>query len=262
MRSGSWHLRMAALKLMGPIFTGYDRPKYAKLIPLHIQEMFSIPADLLSHLERGRFTVSILGQACHSVGIDESHEMCINKDCKEYIIRPSAESMTRMATFLPIRAQAIKNLETQVFADSKAKKSEHKTTSVHTNYPESRKHETNVQAQVHKIQADSKVLLTQHSEATSTYKESSLQHSTNKPMTFPTLGVTTQKQFINYYILRTPSVKPPKHRKALLTFTEKRARQKKGSQVERERKLQLEVWKKCLLCCDHRLSRHVLPTVH
>jgi len=30
----------------------------------------------------------------------------------------------------------------------------------------------------------------------------------------------------------------------LLTFTEKRARQKKGSQVERERKIQLEVWKK------------------
>ena len=88
-----------------------------------------------------------------------------------------------MATFLPIRAQAIKNLETQVFADSKAKKSEHKTTSVHTNDPESRKHETNVQAQVHKIHAGSKVLLTQHSEQTSTYKE--LSHLFNTQQTSP-----------------------------------------------------------------------------
>lgn len=124
-----------------------------------------------------------------------------------------------MATFLPIRAQAIKNVEIQVFADSKAKKPEHKTTSVHTNDPESRKHETNMQAQVHKIQADSKVLLTQHSEATSTCKQLSHLFNTQQLRpeqahdlsNFREIGVTTQKQFINYYILRTSSVKPPKH---------------------------------------------------
>ena len=63
MRSGNWDLRMAALKLMGPLFTAFDRPKYSKLIPLHIQEIFSIPADILSLLQKDRFTVSILGQA-------------------------------------------------------------------------------------------------------------------------------------------------------------------------------------------------------
>ncbi len=101
MRSGNWDLRMAAIKLMGPLFTAFDRPKYSKLIPLHIKEMLSVPADILSHLKEGRFTVSILGRACHSIGIDEAHEMCINKDCKEYITRPSAENMSRLASFLP-----------------------------------------------------------------------------------------------------------------------------------------------------------------
>ncbi len=109
MRSGNWDLRVAALKLMGPLFTAFDRPKYSKLIPHHIKEMLSVPADTLSHLKKRRFTVSILGRACHSIGIDKGHEMCINKDCKEYITRPSAEHMSRLASLLPTRAKAIKN---------------------------------------------------------------------------------------------------------------------------------------------------------
>ena len=158
---------MATIKLMGPLFTGYDRPKYANLIPLHIREMFSIPADILSHLQEGRFTVSILGRACHSVGIDESHEMCINRECQEYIVRPSAENMNRIASFLPVRAKAIKNLESQIFAESKAKKPEKEVTSLHNKDPESRKHEANVSAQVHKLNTDNKVLLTYQSHSTS-----------------------------------------------------------------------------------------------
>ena len=45
-------------------------------------------------------------------------------------------------------------------------------------------------------------------------------------------------------MLKNPSVKPPQHRKRLLTSTENRTRRKKGSEIERERKFQLKVWKK------------------
>ena len=79
--------------------TAFDRPKYSKLIPLHI------------------------------------HEMCINKDCKEYITRPSAEHMSRLASFLPVKAKAIKNLESQIFADSKAKQPNNQVTSLHSGDP-------------------------------------------------------------------------------------------------------------------------------
>ena len=41
-----------------------------------------------------------------------------------------------------------------------------------------------------------------------------------------------------------PSVKPPNRQKHLLTFTDRKSRQKKVSDIERERKLQIECWKK------------------
>ena len=145
-QSGNWSLRMAALKQMAPVFTAFDRPKYSKLIPLHIKEMLSFPEEIKSHLSRSGFSVSILGRTCHSVGVDEAHEMCINKECKEYIIRPSGENMNRTALFLPVRAKAIKNLETQLFADSKAKTVSTQTSGLLTNDPDVKKHEVNVRA--------------------------------------------------------------------------------------------------------------------
>lgn len=89
MRSGRWDLRIAAIKQMAALFTAFDRPKYQKLIPQHIVDMLTIPAEVLAHLKQGGFTVSILGRPCHSVGIDEAHEMCINRECKDFTTRPS-----------------------------------------------------------------------------------------------------------------------------------------------------------------------------
>ena len=72
--------------------------------------------------------------------------------------------MSRLASFLPTRAKAIKNLETQIFADSKAKTPEKQVSSLHTSDPESKKHEANVKAQVLKISTDNKVLPTYQSQ--------------------------------------------------------------------------------------------------
>ena len=58
---------------------------------------------------------------------------------------------------------------------------------------------------------------------------------------------TGQKDFecrVQYHILCNPSVKPPKRQKRLLTFTERKSRRKKVSEIEKERKLQVECWKK------------------
>ena len=103
---------------MHALFTAFDRPKYQKLIPQHTVDLLTIP-EVLSHLKKGGFTVSIRGRAGHSVGTDEAHEMCINKDCKEYITRTSADYINRTAMFLQVRAKAIKNMEKQVFSDKK-----------------------------------------------------------------------------------------------------------------------------------------------
>ena len=47
--------------------------------------------------------------------------MCINKDCKEFITRPSADYINRTALFIPVRAEAIKKFEGEIFADKEKK---------------------------------------------------------------------------------------------------------------------------------------------
>ena len=101
-RSGKWDLWMAAIKSMAALFTGFDRPNYQKLMPQHIVNMLTLPKEILSNLQKGGFTVSIKGRPCHSVAIDEAHEMCTNKECKEYITRPSVDYIKRTAMFLPV----------------------------------------------------------------------------------------------------------------------------------------------------------------
>lgn len=147
---------MAAIELMAAIFTAFDRPKYQQLIPQHIRDMCNLPADVRANFEKGGFTVSLLGRPGHSIGIDEAHEMCINRECKEYVSRTSTETINRTSLFLPIRAEAIDNIEKQLFLKQKGD-SFKAITSVYPTSPdtESRKLESNIRKQVNKLQSSS-----------------------------------------------------------------------------------------------------------
>lgn len=243
-RTGNWKLRVAAMKSMAPLFTAYDRQKYQKLLPQHIVDMLTIPTDTLSKLESGGFTVSLKGRPCHSVGVDEAHEMCINKNCKEFITRPSADYINRTALFIPIRAEAMKNFEAEIFPEKRSKP-ETSFNIFSTNIPNAKKFEENVQNQITKLKTSS---------LTDQQNGSGLHHIFNtKSLTaeqahdllnFREIGQADYEAGVEYYTIRTPSVKPPKHRKRLLTFTERHSRRKKVSAVEKERKLQIQCWKK------------------
>lgn len=50
----------------------------------------------------------------HSVGLDEAHEMCINKEIKTSITRPTKDNIVRLLHFFPYRSKAIQNLKTQL----------------------------------------------------------------------------------------------------------------------------------------------------
>ena len=82
MRSGDWHLRMSSIKTMAPVFTAFDHPTYQKLISNHISDLLSLPQSVLLMFEQGAFVVNIRGRSWHSVGLDEAHEMLINRQCK------------------------------------------------------------------------------------------------------------------------------------------------------------------------------------
>ena len=73
-------------------------------------DLLTIPNDVLSNLESGGFVISLKGHAGHSVAIDEVHEVYINK--KSLTI---SRLYHRTVLFLPVRAEVMKNLESEVF---------------------------------------------------------------------------------------------------------------------------------------------------
>ena len=126
-------------------------------------------------------------------------------------------------------------------------------TSILTKDPATMKLESNVQAQISKLRSDAKCLVTHTSKPPSNklchlVKEGNIDtHQEHDMMNFRSIGQAEFEHTIQYYVLRTPSTKPPKHRKSLLTFTERKSRGKKVSAIEKERTLQLDCWKKRLL---------------
>ena len=59
---------------------------------------------------------SSYGNAWHS-GIDEAHEMLINRECKSSIVRPHPEYINRLARYIPYRTKALENLRQQLFPE-------------------------------------------------------------------------------------------------------------------------------------------------
>ena len=48
-----------------------------------------LPEDVKKCLEKGVFVCNIKGKMMHAVGLDEAHEILINKDIKTSVVRPS-----------------------------------------------------------------------------------------------------------------------------------------------------------------------------
>ena len=87
------------------------------LLPDEIQEKFAA----------GRFSVSITGRPWHSVGLDEAHEMLINKDCKMAVVRPTKEFVSRMALYFPFRSRVMHNFQHQLAPEAPSISNEDKS---------------------------------------------------------------------------------------------------------------------------------------
>jgi len=120
-QSGDWNLRVASMKSMAALYTAFDHPNYQKLISQHLEDVLTMPAPIITMFQQGTFGVSICGRPWHSVAIDESHEMLINKDCKASIVRPLPDYINRIAPYIPYRTKSVKNLQQQLFPCKKEK---------------------------------------------------------------------------------------------------------------------------------------------
>ena len=117
MRSENWPLRLDSIKSMAADFTAFDHPTYQKLISQHVVDLQSFPSLLMQYMENGGFALSISGNIIHSVGLDECHEMLINRHMKEAISKPSQDYISRVATYIPARVKCIEQLKSEIFED-------------------------------------------------------------------------------------------------------------------------------------------------
>ena len=81
---------MIDIKLMGPLFSVFDRPTYRKLVPHHLYTLSQMPKEMVDALADGSFAVALSERRWHSVALDEAHETKINKACKQVASFPGS----------------------------------------------------------------------------------------------------------------------------------------------------------------------------
>ena len=228
-RSENWHLRMASVKAMAADFTVFDHPIYQKLITQHIVDIMNMPAELLQYFENGGFVLSISGNALHSVGLDESHEMLINKHVKQSIVRPSKDYINRITQYIPFRVKSVENFKAQLFHE----KVHEKTTASIMLAPDKStiKSAANIQCMLQKLN-DREVFphtLQENRGLINPFRGLAANAAQSLDLlNFNKIGRGNFELRVKAYVLKTPSVKVPQRRKKLQTFTT----QKKGSKKQ------------------------------
>ncbi len=238
MRSGDWSLRMASMKQMAPLYTAFDHATYQKLIGRHIADILCMPPPVLTMFQQGAFVVSVTGREWHSVGIDECHEMGINRACKTAIVRPNPDYINRIAKYIPYRTKSLENLKYQLFPEDKLQGQ----SCIMSPFSTARcdyKREQNIQAQLEVITTKLLLAVTDSNRGLVnpfTGKTASPEQ-THDLLNFRYIG---QREFllgVQFNILKTPSVQAPNRKKRLQTFSEKRCTKQRITQLEKDRRL-------------------------
>ena len=156
--------------------------------------------------------VSLRGRTCHSIGVDEAHEMCINKDCKMCITKPSADYIQRVAKFLPVRSRAIKNFEKQVYTEHEETDANN-IKSLFTKHEAEKKQQMNVECQENRL-ASSQLNNTSDNILQHLFMTKKLTPEQEHDLVnFRDIGQEEFENRVNYYVLKNPSVQAPRRRK-------------------------------------------------
>ena len=213
---------------MAAVFSAFDRPIYQCIIPQHSADMLCFPAPVLQHLKNGEISVYLSEGTGHAVGIDEAHEMKINKDAKFAVVRPS-EEMMEISNFTPFHAKCLNNLKQHL----RMKKQPSKT--LPTSTSRDRVADRNIQAMLD--------LMEECDMLPSSSDECRLQnHLTNTPatpeqthdlLTFRQIGQAEFEAHVNYHILHILSTNAPCRQKRLQILASTKAMKKKLSEIDK-----------------------------
>ena len=247
-RNHNWKLRVTCLKQMAPLFSAYDRIHYQQLIPHHLADLKKFPSKILNCFEAGAFSVSLTGVKGHSVALDEAHEMCINKDMKAAIARPTKAYLQKTSLFLRYRIAAHKHLLKQVYLPS-----EIGTQTEETLWSKNMKTRENVCAMLQTIQDFN--LLPQNIESnrgiTNVFNgiTASLSQS-HDLLNFRKIGYDNNMRYIKHRLLKVPSTSAPIRQQRLLTFATKQKRKTRMTHKERESKQTIKCLRQRLAWCN------------
>lgn len=170
-----------------------------------------MPDELLEYLKTGGFAVSISGHVSHSVGLDESHEMLINKHVKQAVVRPTKDYINRIARYIPLRIKYIEHLKKELFKEKCSQTAERKPI-MFTADPSMVKTEANIQAQLNKLE-EVKLLpleITGDRGLVNPFRGFVANDAQRHDLlNFLQIGTEMFEIRIKAYVLKTPSVKVP-----------------------------------------------------
>ncbi len=249
-RCQNWEMRVSALKLMAPTFLAYDRTTYQKLIPHRLAELQKFPPSIMNKLKQG-FTVSINGERGRAVAFDEAHEMCINKDMKMAIVRPTQSYLQKTSLFLRYRISAHKNLLAQLFPqyDSKPVRA-----GIVDRTPEIKAKEENIIAMTETINKTNLFITPVQENRGLSNMFTSIKATPEQRhdlLKFRQIGEDGLTNYINYYLLKNPSTKTSMHSNKLTTMApRKTAGKRQMNQKEKEMKQVTKCLRQRLAWCN------------
>ncbi len=252
-RCQNWNLRVSSLKRMAPLFAAYDRTTYQRLIPNHLADIQTYPAHILQCMQSGGFAVSITGSRGHSVALDEAHEMCINRDMKAAVVRPTRAYLQKTSLFLRYRIAAYKNILQQLFPAEPNSPSEHAQNCLTTNEPEIREREENTLSMLKDM--DKSGLLPHNVLCNRGLRNvftgtAATPEQAHDLLNFRKIGTEDLSHFITHHILRKPSTVAPVRRNRLLTMAAHKQGKRRMSHKEREFKQVTKCLRQRLAWCN------------
>ena len=250
-RGRDWKLRVASLKLMAPLFYAFDRQNYERIIPDHLHNILTFPSEILQHLQAGGFAVNITDQKWHSVAIDEAHEMCVNKDLKSAISRPTQAYLQKTSLFFNYRIKLLKHFKAQLFLDDESSPTQFN--SIIEKTTASGKVYQNIKRMVHVINnADLlPVHIPKNRGLINTFTtQKATQEQLHDMLQFQTLGEEALDRYITHFIIGIPSTSSSLRRHKVLTMASPKITKRKLSQKDKENKLVTTCLRRRLAWCN------------
>ncbi|XP_072039333.1 uncharacterized protein [Amphiura filiformis] len=227
-------MRLAGLKKIGHFFHAFDRYNYAKMIPIHLNQIAGLPEYILRHFQMGGFATSITGTNYSCVAADECHECTINKDTKAVITRSPPLEINKLVRTLQFQARVMSNYFRQLCTLRKNR--------IQRDYSHSLiKYELKlVLAYASKFERS--FIFDQHEGLTMLYKAFSKQQASKDIekdlMNYGKIGFNSFNSYVKTSILRESSISEDVVRKKNLhTFAVKRITKTYVRNLEKEKKL-------------------------